>query len=157
MVEVGGTHLLTHGCALTSGLGTRGEVLALKLRDSERNDSFFRLGRDSELGGTMFGVFGRLAGRGSHLNQTYSRTKNIAQDRLFRRRCASPPWRQPRGKLMFSESTPTQMLPPGGSICGRLTEDLPLGCLQGGRRIRGAARGGHSPTFVSHKVLIEWF
>ena len=25
-----------------------------------------------------------------------------------------------------------QMLSPGGSICGRLTYDLPLGCLQGG-------------------------
>ena len=25
------------------------------------------------------------------------------------------------------------MLPPGGSIFGRLTQDLPLGCLQGGR------------------------
>ena len=24
------------------------------------------------------------------------------------------------------------MLPPGGSICGRLTQDLPLGCLQSG-------------------------
>ena len=24
---------------------------------------------------------------------------------------------------------------PGGSICGRLTEDLPLGCLQGGALI----------------------
>ena len=29
-------------------------------------------------------------------------------------------------------STPSQTLPPGGSICGRLTQDLPLGCLQGG-------------------------
>ena len=27
-----------------------------------------------------------------------------------------------------------QMLPPGGSNCGRLTYDLPLGCLQGGTR-----------------------
>ena len=25
----------------------------------------------------------------------------------------------------------SQLLPPGGSICGRLTSDLPLGCLQG--------------------------
>ena len=29
------------------------------------------------------------------------------------------------------------MLPRRGSICGRLTQDLPLGCLQGGRD-RGA-------------------
>jgi hypothetical protein len=33
---------------------------------------------------------------------------------------------------MDSLVTPVQMLPPGGSICGRLTEDLLLGCLQGG-------------------------
>ena len=33
---------------------------------------------------------------------------------------------------MFSQSTRIQMLPPGGSICGILTQDLSLGCLQGG-------------------------
>ena len=32
----------------------------------------------------------------------------------------------------FLKLTPVQMLPLGGSICGRLTKNLPLGCLQGG-------------------------
>ena len=42
------------------------------------------------------------------------------------------PGGNPGANRCFFNSTPTQMLPPGGSICGRLTEDLPLGCLQGG-------------------------
>jgi len=37
----------------------------------------------------------------------------------------------PGANSWFLWSTPIQMLPPGGSICGRLTRDLPLGCLQG--------------------------
>ena len=32
-----------------------------------------------------------------------------------------PPWRQPRGKSMFFRSTPIQMPPESGGICGRLT------------------------------------
>ena len=32
----------------------------------------------------------------------------------------------------FFESSPVQMPPPGGSICGRLTEDLPRAYPQGG-------------------------
>jgi len=41
-----------------------------------------------------------------------------------------PPWRQPRGKSMVSlVNSP----PESGGICGRLTYDLPLGCLQGGQ------------------------
>ena len=35
----------------------------------------------------------------------------------------------------FLESTPIQMLPRSGGICGRLTEDLPLGYLQGVTRV----------------------
>ena len=42
------------------------------------------------------------------------------------------PGGDPGADRWFLESTPIQMLPPEGSICGRLTRDLPLGCLQGG-------------------------
>jgi len=40
----------------------------------------------------------------------------------------------PGANRWFLESTPIQMLPPGGGICGRLTYDLPLDYLQGGVR-----------------------
>jgi hypothetical protein len=33
------------------------------------------------------------------------------------------------------------MLPPAGSICGKLTKDVPLGCLQGGPMEKGSYRG----------------
>jgi len=52
--------------------------------------------------------------------------------------CASPlvnpsrPGGDPGAKRSFLSSTPIHMLPRRGSICGRLTYDLPLGCLQGG-------------------------
>jgi len=38
----------------------------------------------------------------------------------------------PGANRWFLQSTPIQMLPPEGSICWRLTRDLPLGCLQDG-------------------------
>ena len=44
----------------------------------------------------------------------------------------SHPGDNPGANRWFLKSTPIQMLPPGGSICGRWTWDLPLGCLQGG-------------------------
>ena len=42
------------------------------------------------------------------------------------------PGDNPGANRWFLESTPIQMLPPEGSICGKLTSDLPLGCLKGG-------------------------
>ena len=41
----------------------------------------------------------------------------------------------------FFDSTPIQMPPLGGGICGRLTQDLPLGCLQDGKLERCLAGG----------------
>ena len=42
------------------------------------------------------------------------------------------PGDNPGSDRWLVQSTSIQMLPPGGSICDRLTKDLPLGCLQGG-------------------------
>ena len=42
------------------------------------------------------------------------------------------PGDNPEANIWFLYPTLIQMLPPGGSVCGRLTSDLPLGCLQGG-------------------------
>ena len=42
------------------------------------------------------------------------------------------PGDNPGANRWIRQSTPIRMLPPGGSICGRLTYDFPLGCLQGG-------------------------
>ena len=42
------------------------------------------------------------------------------------------PGGNPGANRWFLWSTPMQMLPLGGSISGRLTKDLPLGCLQEG-------------------------
>ena len=44
------------------------------------------------------------------------------------------------GNGSFFKSTQIQMLPRRVRICGRLTSDLPLGCLQG-----GGGGGGYSP------------
>ena len=57
--------------------------------------------------------------------------------KLFPLRLTAVGWRVHTGDNLEAnrkslKSTPTQMLTPGGSICGRLTSDLPLGCLQGG-------------------------
>ena len=49
------------------------------------------------------------------------------------------PGGDPRANEWFLQSTPIHMLPPGGSICGRLTSDLPLCCLQGGVRTRAVS------------------
>ena len=46
------------------------------------------------------------------------------------------------------------MLPPGGSICGILTQDLSLGCLQGGfksSKVQGC--GGCSPVELSRSTI----
>jgi len=45
---------------------------------------------------------------------------------------ARHPGDTPGANRWFLLSTPIQMLPLGGRIIGRSTEDLPLGCLQGG-------------------------
>ena len=42
------------------------------------------------------------------------------------------------------------MLPPGGSICGRLTQDLPQGCLQGG----SVPRGEHCPSVFRRRASL---
>ena len=42
------------------------------------------------------------------------------------------PGGNPGANRWFLQSTPTQMPPESGEICGSLTEDLPLGYLQGG-------------------------
>ena len=42
------------------------------------------------------------------------------------------PGDNPGANLCLSKSTPINMLLESGGICGRLTCDLPLGCLQGG-------------------------
>ena len=58
-------------------------------------------------------------------------------------RCHNHPRDNPGANRWFLQSTPVQILPPGGSICGRLPSDLPLGCLQGGfatSSARGARR-----------------
>ena len=39
------------------------------------------------------------------------------------------PGDNPGANRWFRESIPIQIQPPGGSICGRSTSDLPLGCL----------------------------
>ena len=51
-------------------------------------------------------------------------------------------WRDPGANRWFLKSTPIQMPPQSGGICGRMTEDLPLGCLRGGLLTwpRGGAR-----------------
>jgi len=61
------------------------------------------------------------------------------------------PWGNSGAKLKFLESTPIQMLSPGGSIRGKLTQDLPLGCLQGGGG-RGGRRGNRCgrPSCLSY-------
>ena len=54
-----------------------------------------------------------------------------------------PGWRGPPpeiAKMSAQFASPIQMLPPGGSICGRLTQDLPMGCLQGGSSLITAPR-----------------
>ena len=53
--------------------------------------------------------------------------------RLLRppRGTAPSPWRQPRGKSMVYTVNSYKMPPESGGICGRLTSDLPQGCLQG--------------------------
>jgi hypothetical protein len=54
---------------------------------------------------------------------------------LWRKACTlsqEPPWMQPRGKWMFFKSTPIQIPPRRGGICGKLTYDLPSTRLQGG-------------------------
>ena len=42
------------------------------------------------------------------------------------------PGDNPGANRWFLKSASIQMPPPGGGICGRLTQDLLLGCLQGG-------------------------
>ena len=44
----------------------------------------------------------------------------------------SRPGGNPGAYRWFLQSTPLQFPPESGGICGRLTSDLPLGCLQGG-------------------------
>ena len=50
------------------------------------------------------------------------------------RREVHHPGDSPGANRWFLKSTPIQILPAGGGICGRLSPDLPLGCLQGGFR-----------------------
>ena len=55
----------------------------------------------------------------------------------------------------FLQSTSIQMLPPGGSICGRLTQDLPLGCFQGGEvNYMYVSQSTHSPCRVKGKPFL---
>ena len=45
---------------------------------------------------------------------------------------SSPTLETTQGQVDFFWSISNKMPPPAGSICGRLTSDFPLGCLQGG-------------------------
>ena len=51
------------------------------------------------------------------------------------------PGGNPGANRWFLESAAIQMPPESGGICGRLTRDLPLGWLQGGRYRGGDRRG----------------
>ena len=51
---------------------------------------------------------------------------------LIRKLLPHRPGGNPGANGWFLQSTPIQMPPKSGGICGRLTYDLPLGCLQGG-------------------------
>ena len=50
------------------------------------------------------------------------------------------PGGNPGANRWFLKSTLNQMLPPEGSICGRLTQDVPRGCRQGENKDNNDAR-----------------
>ena len=51
------------------------------------------------------------------------------------------------------QSTPIQMLTPGGSICGRSTYDLPLSCPQGGSALLGGVGTRAEPLHFEDQLL----
>jgi hypothetical protein len=59
-----------------------------------------------------------------------------------RREPGDPPGGNPGANGWFLESTPIQMPPRRGGICGRLTQDLPSARLQGGSLRKLPALGG---------------
>ena len=69
----------------------------------------------------------------------------------------TPPWRHPVANRWFLLSTPIQMLPPGGSICGRLTQYLPMGCLQGGSTKHPSFRGSRKAHNLFWPIAIATF
>jgi hypothetical protein len=67
------------------------------------------------------------------------------------------PGGNPRAKRQILISTPIQMLPRRGSICGRLTRDFPMGCLQGEERGRVLADvdGSHFTARFGGSTFLE--
>ena len=63
-----------------------------------------------------------------------SRTCNVSKEEEEQSspRVVNRPGGNPGANRWFLKSTPIQMPPESGVICGTLTQDLPLGCLQGG-------------------------
>jgi len=71
-----------------------------------------------------------------HSPSTLVEAAHVAGDRLTQgfedNREEDHPGGNPGANKWFLESTPIRMPPESGGICGRLTQDLPLGYLQGG-------------------------
>ena len=85
--------------------------------------------------------------------QLYNRLRSLRPTRPQTVDSCNHPGDNPWANGWFLLSTLIQMLPPGGSVFGRLTSDLPLGCLQGGevqRRGRPRSRSSRNGPFKNN-------